>query len=339
MPKVCLSMIVRNEAHCIERCLNSVKWLVDCYRIVDTGSTDGTIETICRVMDGIPGVITKSQWQDNFALHRNEAIPDPYFMRVRGLRGEDYALMMDADDEMKVGMPFLKDALVDDCYSMANVDGDMSNYRVHLWKLKTHARWLLARHEILEGLPIRSVLRPEQICILIHHEGDRSKNPLKGINDAIAILKDLKNYSKYSQEYRYCLFLLGCCFVDTQVYDKAMRYYREFLKLADETDNIENIWMANNMMATCAFMSHKPLNEVVEAYMAAINADPNRLESYFLLARLLVDRGSLQTAKMLIYNACKLNKRPYALKHMEKWWGLRETFYQEICQAIQEEQA
>ena len=334
MSKICLSMIVRNESHCIARCLNSVKWLVDCYKLVDTGSTDNTIAVIQETMQGIPGEVIISPWQDSFCLHRNEALPK---IGEFGLEPNDYTFMMDADDEMVVLVPFSKEALVDGCYSIANVDGEMSNYRPHLWKLGYHAGWIFARHEILAGLPDRSLLKREQVQIKIHHEGDRSRNPYKGLDDAIAIMSDMKNYPKDSIEYRYCMFLLGCCFLDIQIFDKAMGYFKAFLKLSTGEDALENIWMANNLIANCAYMMHHPMNEVVEAYMSAINADPERLETYMLLARLLIDQDSLQSAKMIMGVACKLKRKSYVLKHMEGWWDLREKFYQEICDTIREE--
>lgn len=42
----CLYMIVRNESHIINRCLDGVSQLVDCICICDTGSTDNTVELI-----------------------------------------------------------------------------------------------------------------------------------------------------------------------------------------------------------------------------------------------------------------------------------------------------
>ena len=45
-----LAMIVKDEAHVIARCLNSVLPLIDGYDIVDTGSSDKTIKTIEKLM-------------------------------------------------------------------------------------------------------------------------------------------------------------------------------------------------------------------------------------------------------------------------------------------------
>ena len=48
MTSIALSMIVKNEAHVIERCLTSVLPVIDLWCIVDTGSTDGTQLVIKR---------------------------------------------------------------------------------------------------------------------------------------------------------------------------------------------------------------------------------------------------------------------------------------------------
>lgn len=44
-----LCIIVKNESEVIERCLRSSLQYMDTYCIVDTGSTDNTIEIIKRV--------------------------------------------------------------------------------------------------------------------------------------------------------------------------------------------------------------------------------------------------------------------------------------------------
>jgi len=46
MKTIALCMIVKNESHVIERCIKSVRPLIDYVFIVDTGSTDNTIDVI-----------------------------------------------------------------------------------------------------------------------------------------------------------------------------------------------------------------------------------------------------------------------------------------------------
>ncbi|MER7954190.1 glycosyltransferase [Streptomyces sp. NPDC096030] len=82
-------MIVKNEARVIERCLSSVRDLVDTWVISDTGSTDGTQELIRKALDGIPGELHEEPWV-NFGHNRS--------LNLSHARGRaDYLLLLDAD--------------------------------------------------------------------------------------------------------------------------------------------------------------------------------------------------------------------------------------------------
>jgi len=74
-PRICLNMIVRNEAHIIHELIASVAAHIDSWVIVDTGSTDGTQELIRRLMAerGIPGELFERPWR-NFGSNRTEAL-------------------------------------------------------------------------------------------------------------------------------------------------------------------------------------------------------------------------------------------------------------------------
>ncbi|MER5309905.1 glycosyltransferase [Streptomyces sp. NPDC002773] len=88
-PSICLCMIVKNEAAVIERCLASVRGLVDTWVISDTGSTDGTQELIRTALDGIPGELYEEPWV-NFGHNRSLNIA-----HARGRAG--HLLLLDAD--------------------------------------------------------------------------------------------------------------------------------------------------------------------------------------------------------------------------------------------------
>ena len=62
MNSIGLCMIVKDESHVIERCLDSVKNLIDFVLILDTGSSDGTQEVIKNWIDrnNIPGKVIVS---------------------------------------------------------------------------------------------------------------------------------------------------------------------------------------------------------------------------------------------------------------------------------------
>jgi glycosyltransferase involved in cell wall biosynthesis len=95
---ICLNMIVKNESHVIERCLESVKKIIDYWVIVDTGSEDGTQEIIKQVLKDIPGELHERPWI-NFEYNRNEALS-------LALDKADYIFFIVADDRLIFGEDF-----------------------------------------------------------------------------------------------------------------------------------------------------------------------------------------------------------------------------------------
>ena len=92
--KLCLTMIMKNESHIIERTLNNIyRYLTD-YVVVDTGSTDNSIALVERFFKSknIPGQVFRKPWV-NFGHNRTEA-----FQLTRATSNSDYMWVFDADD-------------------------------------------------------------------------------------------------------------------------------------------------------------------------------------------------------------------------------------------------
>ncbi len=87
MPAVGLSMIVKNEAHTIRACLESVRDVVTQIVIADTGSTDST----CDIAREFGATVVSFPWQDHYANARNAALAP-----VKA----DWVLVLDADEEL-----------------------------------------------------------------------------------------------------------------------------------------------------------------------------------------------------------------------------------------------
>lgn len=111
-------MIVKNEARVIERCLASVRDLVDTWVISDTGSTDGTQDLIRKALHGIPGELHEEPWV-NFGHNRS--------LNIAHARGRaDYLLLLDADLVLRQDGPL--PALTADAYMLRH-EGAME-YRI-----------------------------------------------------------------------------------------------------------------------------------------------------------------------------------------------------------------
>ena len=64
------AMIVRNEARCITRCLESVRPFVDKMVVLDTGSTDQTMELARKA----GALVYEMPWPGSFAEARNRSL-------------------------------------------------------------------------------------------------------------------------------------------------------------------------------------------------------------------------------------------------------------------------
>jgi hypothetical protein len=84
------SMIVRDEARCLARCLRSITPLVDEIVVVDTGSVDDTV----AIARSFGARVAHRPWDDDFAAARNRALD---------LATGDWVLYVDADEFLEHG--------------------------------------------------------------------------------------------------------------------------------------------------------------------------------------------------------------------------------------------
>lgn len=91
MIKISLALITKNEQENIQICLNSIGCLADEIVVVDTGSTDSTLEILAKQ----PRVkLFQFEWKNDFSKARNYAID-----QCTG----DYILVLDADEYITFG--------------------------------------------------------------------------------------------------------------------------------------------------------------------------------------------------------------------------------------------
>ena len=91
--KLSLTMIIKKESRCIERCLKAILPYVDMVVLCDTGSTDGTPE-ICKAWEDRKFFhVFSIPWEKDFSKARNHAL------ELAENLGATAHVVLDADEE------------------------------------------------------------------------------------------------------------------------------------------------------------------------------------------------------------------------------------------------
>jgi glycosyltransferase involved in cell wall biosynthesis len=160
-------LIVRNEARCIARCLESVRPWVDRIVLLDTGSTDDTVAIARR----LGAEVHHCDWPDDFAAARNHALDRA---------DADWNFFIDADEWILSGGDLLRDWVLGPARLgkvCQNNMSDLAEGRVADAPLPTSRNWitrLLPRNVRYEGRVHEQVVSPlprHRIDLHLGHDG------------------------------------------------------------------------------------------------------------------------------------------------------------------------
>jgi tetratricopeptide (TPR) repeat protein len=164
--RLSLCMIVRNEEEALPECLSSVQGLVDELIVVDTGSTDRTIE----IAERFGAKVRRFDWIDDFSAARNESIKHA---------AGDWILWLDADDRLPQKyhaairrlLSFPKDRAF--YFRLENVGGDESIcYQLRMFPNLPGVRYTMPVHEqVLPSLIRLGVTQMVKTDVSVIHTG------------------------------------------------------------------------------------------------------------------------------------------------------------------------
>jgi glycosyltransferase involved in cell wall biosynthesis len=149
MAKLVLTQIMKNEAHVITRMLNSIKPIVDIVCLVDTGSTDNTIEVVKNwgTENNIETHVFERAF-DNFENSRNYSIQ--MAREVTKDLGNDYwGFWLDADEILEIQPNFNKNSIDKDLYMFNTYINVMKYTRNECYKLDKPFRFYGPVHEFI----------------------------------------------------------------------------------------------------------------------------------------------------------------------------------------------
>jgi glycosyltransferase involved in cell wall biosynthesis len=275
-------MMVKDEEEMLPACLESIAPYVDEIVVVDTGSTDRTVE----IAASYGAKVYHHLWQRHFSLHRNQSI---------GYCTGEWVFILDADEELKAGSGEVLrraaaeatsdavSAVVHSVYDFgrgqgANVSNRLirNNGRIH-YEGRVHN--LLVGYETTEAWPIS-----------IFHKGynlEAEAQRAKFKRTSSLLEEDIAEDPTRPRPHHY----LAASFLSRRRPEQALEHALEAIRLAKEQRNDDDLYIWTHYLAAAASADTGRKDQVEKWCLAALRKRPIFFDAYFLLARLAVERA------------------------------------------------
>lgn len=287
--KICLTMIVKNESRIIKRCLDSVKNIIDCISICDTGSTDNTVAIVEEYLKekNILGKVHQHPWK-NFGHNRtlSAKAAQTTLKELNFPLSKTYLLFLDADMILVVHPEFNKNDLSDESYLISQKNTDLAYFNLRLalaskpWESVgvTHEYWTCAfphKREKLVTLEIDD--REDGGC-----KNDKLERDARLLTQG---LQDEPNNERY-------MFYLAQTYRALKDYDNSIKWCKNRINAGGWK---EEVWYSKFMIAE----NYKEMGEWEKAltwYLDAYEYNPERAEPLQKIANCYRVNGKNQLA-------------------------------------------
>lgn len=292
---ISLNMIVKNEAHCIARCLGSVLPYISEAVIVDTGSTDDTVEVISRCLEfTVPHLTIYHRPWVNFGHNRTEALQ---LLKESTAFRSTYALLIDADEEFKPDPGFKMPTQKHDAYyAWHRVPSGIYMRPFLLWM----GRDWTYKGVVHECIQEQHWYERLQGCEVIDHfDSHRNKSQTqrqKYLKDAELLAAEFP----CSHDAARTAFYAAESYRWAKDYRNAVHWYVVRMDMGSRSDTdrgSQEHWWAAYMLAVVLRDMDQPCSLVIRAFQRAYQIRPSRAETLISMARYLYQCGKKEEAK------------------------------------------
>lgn len=312
-------MIVKNEEKHIEKCLKSLVNQVDEIVIIDTGSTDKTIE----ISKQYTQKIYKIRWENNFSKARNYSIKFAL---------KKYILIIDADEflDEKINIKEILNTKNADLYKVKinnelSNGGSYSHFAYRIFKNSIGLKFENALHEQLDLKNNQYTI--EELPIFITHTGYLHETQIeKRKNERnIKILKE----DILREENDYNTYNLGREYLISGEYNLAYKLFETSCKL-----NSQSLFMPDllNKKAICLIEMNKK-DEFYSLIENFIKNFPNETELYYTAGNGYLVFKDYKKAKEKYLNCIQKGENGYqttrGISDYISYFKLAEIAYQE----------
>lgn len=285
-PSLSACMIVKNEEKFLAQCLKSIKDTVDEIIIVDTGSTDRTVE----IAQSFGAKIYHHPWRNSFSEARNHSL---------SYATCDWILQLDADEALEqADIPLLHKLIQTDSYNAIYVaiyselpGGQSKHYYSRIFRRgKAHFDGIVHNQLILKGNAMPSEIR-------LYHYGynlstEEMKNKYKRTGDLLRkqLAEDPNNI--------FALANLVRNYRNEYNFEKVIELGENGLNIpASPTDvDSRNQRLRIYIDLAYALLNTNQINRAEEICRDAINENPDSLDILYVMGDILSRRGEFAEA-------------------------------------------
>lgn len=308
--RLSLCMIVKNEERHLPGCLASVRDLVDEIVVVDTGSSDRTIE----IAESFGAKVYHFQWIDDFAAARNESL--------RHATG-DWILYLDADERIAeaehwkvrkaIGSGAAYGAYLLRIVGQIGV-GESSQTKAHtyprLFRNSPKIRFDGAVHEQIASSLLRAGMTAGYCDAVIHHLG-YAVGPEEEKAKYERNLRLLEEQARRNPDHFFTRFNLGRTYAGLKRYDEGLAELQRAVELQDvgrEAHLKANAYLVIGQL----LLNHKKDPEgAIAAGRKALSYNPSLPAVRQLIGQAYFAKGDFQEAVVEFSEAVKLVQRGY----------------------------
>lgn len=307
MATISLCMIVKNEEKFLEGCLLSVQGIVDEIVIVDTGSTDGTLEIAQRY----GAKIISFQWINDFSAARNESLRHAT---------SNWILYLDADERIAQGQDQLIASLVQarDVYGYSVlIEGEhvlpggtvwLQNAYPRLFKKHSSIKFEGVVHEQITPSILRLGKKIIPSDLRIEHLGYGQNLGLikEKCYRNVALLREQLNRNPSDS---YARFQLGNTFSVLGEYSAVRKELEPLLHNAQLAKSVRA--SALNILAELDIRENL-FDHAIEKSRRSLTLAPSQVLARWFLAVAYISRSNYEEAVMLLQKILTLQKEPHS---------------------------
>lgn len=289
------ALIVRNEESVLVDCFMSLNGRVDCVHVLDTGSTDGTLDLLKSF--GVP--LIQSEWAEDFSQARNEVLSQV---------SSKWTLSIDADERFVVGdakkLAELLSTATADAFEI-EIDNEheetsYSHKAVRIFKT-TEASWIGKVHEqVVSRNGFLNVVTMPRETAYFHHIGykDRSTRNAKSERNMEIATAEIEESLPGSDGEAFALLDLARSYIGAEKHAEAIEGFEKVRSLYPGTQQ----WIeATDFLARVLLASGND-SRAIETSKELRNAGASSVYCDWLEAQALVQLGDLPQAWKLLEN-------------------------------------